>query len=385
MSMGLAVEEYLNFGGGRDRTFTRWLCQSVGAVALASLFFGAPLNALAIVVTDDFSDMNDTANPAWTHLDGFVASTGQTWDASTGVYRLYAPSNGIDLNNRTIGFVGAHVGNEFTDVRVSMDLVEFYTTVAFPNSPEFVNVMARSNGNNDAVGLTGYAYGYDPLANANQGEMVLYRNDVGDPTNDIGSQRVTLDQTKDYRVVLEVIGNTIHGKVTEIATGNLVAESFANISAAQNVYTSGTSGVYGYTGSPFETRFAIDNFRTEEALAGDYTRDGAVDTADYVLWRDTLGEQSPNLALPTDDPPGTFEVVSFGDMRANGAVSGACGYDKENCEVINQADYEVWTSNFGRTISGSGIGSGAAVPEPASAALVLMGLAILCLDRRNTR
>jgi hypothetical protein len=355
--------------------------QSVGAVALLYLFFLAPLNAFAVVVTDDFSDMNDTANPTWTHIDGLVTSTDQTWDASTGVYRMYAPSNGFD----NLGAVGGHVGPEYTDVRVSMDLVEFYTIFEPPNGPEFVNIMARSNSSNEPFGLTGYAYGYDPFANANQGEMVLYRNDVNDPVNDIGAQRVTLDQTKDYRFVLEVIGNTIHGQVTEISTGNIVAESFADISAAANVYASGTSGAFGYSQSPFETRFAIDNFRTEEALAGDYTRDGAVDTADYVLWRDTLGEQSPNLALPTDDPPGTFEVVSFGDMRANGAVSGACGHDKEFCEMIDQADYEVWTSNFGRAISGSGIGSGAAVPEPACAALVLMGLVILCLDRRTAR
>ena len=44
------------------------------------------------------------------------------------------------------------------------------------------------------------------------------------------------------------------------------------------------------------TRFGIDNFRTEEALAGDYNRDGSVDAADYVVWRDTVGQQSPQLA-----------------------------------------------------------------------------------------
>jgi hypothetical protein len=338
--------------------------RSLRFLALAALILGWPACTSAVVVTDDFSDMNDTANPAWTRLDGLVMSTGQTWDASTGVYRMHGPSNGFD----NIGSVGAHVGPEYTDVRVTMDLVEFYTMFAPPNGPAFVNIMARSNSSNDFLGLTGYAYGYDPVANANNGEMVLYRNDPNDPVNDIGAQRVTLDENKDYRIMLEVIGNTIHGQVTEIGTNIVVAESFKDISTNPNVYTSGTSGVFGYTESPFETRFGIDNFRTEEALAGDYNRDGSVDAADYVVWRDTVGQMSPEL------DPGTFQVISLGDMRANGAISGTCGFNTPNCEVIDDADYEVWRANFGRTVSGSAVGGGAAVPEPVSAAMALMGL-----------
>src|SRR5687768_13373061 len=60
----------------------------------------------ARAVTDDFSDLNDTANPPWTHLDGLVASTGQSWDASTGQYRMTAPNNGFS----NLGFVGSYAG-----------------------------------------------------------------------------------------------------------------------------------------------------------------------------------------------------------------------------------------------------------------------------------
>ena len=322
----------------------------------------------AVAVTDDFSDMNDTANPTWTHLDGLVGSTGQTWDASTGIYRMQAPSN-ADVGGQTIGFVGSHVGPEFTDVRVTMDLLEFYTMVAFPNGPAFINILARSNGDNTFGAITGYGYGFDPVADANAGEMVLYRIDAGIDVNDIGSQRITLDETKDYRLMLEVIGNTIHGQVTEIGTGTIVADSFADISSNEPIYTSGTSGAYGYTFNPFSTVFGIDNFRAEEALAGDYNRDGSVDAADYVVWRDTAGNTSPQL------DPSTFRVTSFGDMRANGAVSGMCGFNRPDCEVIDEADYEVWRAHFGRTVSVSTAGNGTAVPEPTTAALVLIGLA----------
>src|SRR5687768_15717479 len=242
------------------------------AVAILALMMATITRAQ--VISDDFSDLNDTANPTWTRLDGLVLSNDQTWDASTGVYRMSAPSNGFD----NLGSVGSHVGPSYTDVRVTMDLVEFYTSFAPPNGPEFIHIMARSNGNNEFGGLTGYAYGYDPLADANAGELVLFRVDPGPDLNDIGAQRVTLDEMKDYRFMLEVIGNTIHGQVTEIATGNVVAESFkTTISGSDPVYASGTSGVFAYTQSPFNTLFAIDNFRTEPALAGDYNRDGSVD------------------------------------------------------------------------------------------------------------
>ncbi len=161
-----------------------------------------------------------------------------------------------------------------------------------------------------------------------------------------------------------------------------MAESFADISGGTNVYTSGTSGVFGYSFTPFETQFGIDNFRIEEALAGDYNRDGAVGAADYVLWRKTLGTQSPDL--DTVGNPPSYAVVSLGDMRANGAISGTCSFNTENCEVINQADHAAWRGNFGDTVSGSGFGSGGAVPEPASAVLAFLGMAGLWFCRRHT-
>ena len=74
---------------------------------------------------------------------------------------------------------------------------------------------------------------------------------------------------------------------------------------------------------------------------GDYNADGAVDAADYVIWRSALDS---------------------GDLRADGNGNGA----------IDSADYDVWRLNFG-TIYGSGSGLVARVPEPAAALLLLMG------------
>jgi len=81
-------------------------------------------------------------------------------------------------------------------------------------------------------------------------------------------------------------------------------------------------------------------------VAGDYNGNGIVDGADYVLWRDggTL-QNDPNPGNPT-------------------------------------AQYNFWRSRFGATSGGgAALGGSAAVPEPASAILMLVGLAAFRLRR----
>jgi hypothetical protein len=75
-------------------------------------------------------------------------------------------------------------------------------------------------------------------------------------------------------------------------------------------------------------------------LLGDYNENGAVDAADYVVWRDNVGTTND---LPNDD------------------IGGTIGVDH----------YNQWRANFGNP--GSGVGS-AAVPEPAALTLILLSL-----------
>ena len=92
-------------------------------------------------------------------------------------------------------------------------------------------------------------------------------------------------------------------------------------------------------------------------IPGDFNLSGTVDSADYVVWRKSLGQFGAALAA-----------------------------DANNSGNIDQDDYGIWRSNFGATAS---FGSGAslvntAVPEPATwiSAACLLALTLLSNRRR---
>jgi hypothetical protein len=92
-------------------------------------------------------------------------------------------------------------------------------------------------------------------------------------------------------------------------------------------------------------------------LPGDYNDDGAVDAADYVVWRQTVGRTGPKLAADGTGPRGTPDGV------------------------VNFLDYQYWRKNFAAAQSA---GTGALVVRgPRSIRLVLIAAAlILVLPRR---
>ena len=352
----------------RRETKSRLAFGFVFAIAVATFTLSGLPWATAVVVFDDFSDLDDTANPTWSHLDGAAASTDQTWDASTGQYRMTAPGNSPGPGDLAgVGFVGSYVEPSFTDVRVTADIVDFIGP-GFDSAIVSFAIAARLNGDNspptdNKFHLNGYSYQYEPSADDGNGEMVL--NILhGDAFKDVRSQKVTLDPLKDYRVMLEVIGNLLHGTVREMVPEQsedmwpVVAEAMRDLDAEPPdpdnydgplnpvrpfvPYTSGFSGVYavGHIFFPVgQADLTIDNFKTESiGLAVDYNEDGTVNAADYTVWRDG--------GSPDD----------------------------------SQAGYDLWKANFGN--SGSGSGS-AAVPEPVSAALVVVGLIGLWVGRRR--
>lgn len=81
--------------------------------------------------------------------------------------------------------------------------------------------------------------------------------------------------------------------------------------------------------------------RVLSALEGDFNGDGIVDTGDYTVWRNSLGQIGSGLA-------------------ADGDLSGE----------VDAADYTLWKQNFGASLATAGSAS-VSVPEPASLILLL--------------
>jgi Spherulation-specific family 4 len=88
------------------------------------------------------------------------------------------------------------------------------------------------------------------------------------------------------------------------------------------------------------------------AINADYNNNGAVDAADYTVWRDTLGQTGVSLA-------------------ADGNGDG----------VVNLADFEHWRDYFGEpVVGGAGVVAtlqSVTVPEPSSATLVALLFMVL--------
>jgi hypothetical protein len=103
----------------------------------------------------------------------------------------------------------------------------------------------------------------------------------------------------------------------------------------------------------YEPTSVIMEARIEQntiGLPGDYNRNGVVDAADYVVWRDRLGS---GTALANDDTPG-----------------------------VGADDYDRWRANFGladEIVAGLSSTPNAAVPEPSSTLLALAAILIFSM------
>jgi hypothetical protein len=150
-------------------------------------------------------------------------------------------------------------------------------------------------------------------------------------------------------------GNSFHIDLT-LVTSNMYNLALLPLGGGAPLFTQtgaplvGTTGVgidairitaYGTGSSTDGSKEIFFNNLTITGLAGDYNKDGVVDAADYVVWREGLGT------------------------------------------TYTPADYEVWRAHFGQTAgSGSGVSVNAAVPEPSTLALIFVGLLAMSSGRR---
>jgi hypothetical protein len=106
---------------------------------------------------------------------------------------------------------------------------------------------------------------------------------------------------------------------------------------------------------------------------GDYSQDGTVDAADYVVWRSTLDQTGTGLAA-----------------------------DGNGNNQVDAGDYDMWRANYGKTTAGSaanvykvtgqshssnyssgaGAGNASPIPEPASILLSMIAVAWASLFTR---
>ncbi len=109
-------------------------------------------------------------------------------------------------------------------------------------------------------------------------------------------------------------------------------------------------------GINWRVRYDPSSIRLIVGQSGDYNHDGIVDAADYTVWRNSLGS------------------TTWRD--ADGDGSG----------VVDAGDYLVWKNHFGMTgPSDSSIFGSGAVPEPATATLLLFAILFLLTNRTRGR
>jgi hypothetical protein len=130
------------------------------------------------------------------------------------------------------------------------------------------------------------------------------------------------------------------GNSWPIISADTFSGSFASITAGYSVQQQGNNLMLYFGDAP------------DPVLAGDYNDDGAVDAADYIMWRKAMGG---GLTLAN-------ETASPG--------------------VVDGEDYDEWQTNFGAQ-AGDGGGNGA-VPEPTIFA-GLAGLLLVLSGARNRR
>jgi autotransporter-associated beta strand protein len=182
----------------------------------------------------------------------------------------------------------------------------------------------------------------------------------------LGTGNVTITGSGSFLKINNGVADGLNNAATlSIANGGLlnltagVTERVTSLSLDTVFQPNGTYGSsQSIAANKFDDYFTGTGILTigPPILAGDYNSNGFVDAADYVTWRENVGQPSQTLANDTT-----------GQLTGN-------------------AQYVLWRSNFANTtaVPGSQLDQSAAVPEPASTGLLVFAFAALMLAFRGT-
>ncbi|QDV78177.1 PEP-CTERM sorting domain-containing protein [Botrimarina mediterranea] len=173
--------------------------------------------------------------------------------------------------------------------------------------------------------------------------------------------RVTVTpETVTYEIDLKRDG--INAATGEAGYDGTITYELASTAGGYNSVRFGGPSNVSSLGNGFYGGAIFDNIKVSlvdaaaEPLVGDFNGDGAVDAADYTVWRDTLN---------TSVTAGTGA-----DANENGIIDGPGA----------GSDYEFWATNYGATSTPAAAAS-VTIPEPTSLALVALGLVAVARRR----
>jgi hypothetical protein len=84
-------------------------------------------------------------------------------------------------------------------------------------------------------------------------------------------------------------------------------------------------------------------------LIGDYNRNGVVDSADYVVWRNTVGQQVANFSGADGSGNGLIDNDDYNIWRANFGATLLLAGDYNGNGVVDAADYVAWRNTLGQS------------------------------------
>jgi len=276
----------------------------------------------------------------------------------TGPPSGYAYMDGTGSNNRIINFLGGvAIANDGT-----FWISQLRAGIAAETAPSLMQVDASGN----VLWTSVPSLAADSLTDPLRGIQGM----AYDPVNNVIALATNRTATGPTRQGLVVIFDPVTKTVREqfyVGSASSTTNTDVSFDNAGNLYLVNRSAERMYVYAPPTSGDYVANMFSTDSLGalgsialtasagllGDFNGNGIVDGADYVLWRKNNGT---NNALANDNGLGT---------------------------PIGPSHYALWRANFGNPPgAGSGL-SDAAVPEPASIGLTVLGLVALASARRR--